>query len=137
VHSGKNVLAVEVIAPTEKDLGINWVDWNPTPPDKNMGLWRGVWLSRSGPLELHAPQVVSHVNTGSTLSADLTVTAQVQNTTERVVGGLIAGRIGRITFSRAMSLAAHETATVKFSPEDSSQLHITEPRLWWPWQMGA
>ena len=24
-----NVLAVEAFAPTEKDLGINWVDWNP------------------------------------------------------------------------------------------------------------
>ena len=26
----KNVLAVETFAPTEKDLGINWVDWNPS-----------------------------------------------------------------------------------------------------------
>ena len=33
-----NVLAVETFAPTEKDLGINWVDWNPCPPDKDMGL---------------------------------------------------------------------------------------------------
>src|SRR5512142_2718381 len=31
-----NILAVEVFAPTEKDLAINWVDWAPTPPDKNM-----------------------------------------------------------------------------------------------------
>jgi exo-1,4-beta-D-glucosaminidase len=31
------VLAVETFAPTEKDLGINWVDWNPCPPDKDMG----------------------------------------------------------------------------------------------------
>ena len=42
VRDGPNVLAVETIAQTEKDLGINWVDWNPTPPDKNMGLWRDV-----------------------------------------------------------------------------------------------
>ena len=35
---GKNVLAVETFAPTEKDLGINWVDWNPCPPDKDMGI---------------------------------------------------------------------------------------------------
>jgi exo-1,4-beta-D-glucosaminidase len=34
------VLAVEVFAPTEKDLAINWVDWNPAPADKNLGLWR-------------------------------------------------------------------------------------------------
>ena len=40
----KNVLAVETFAPAEKDLGINWVDWNPCPPDKDMGLWGGVDL---------------------------------------------------------------------------------------------
>ena len=33
-----NSLAVETFAQTEKDLGINWVDWNPAPPDKDMGL---------------------------------------------------------------------------------------------------
>ena len=41
-----NVLAVETFAQTEKDLGINWVDWNPAPPDKDMGLWRDVYLAR-------------------------------------------------------------------------------------------
>src|SRR5262245_40616669 len=34
--SGPNVLAVEVFAPEPHDLSIMWVDWNPTPADKNM-----------------------------------------------------------------------------------------------------
>src|SRR5436853_672327 len=30
VHPGaRNALALEILAPTETDLGINWVDWNP------------------------------------------------------------------------------------------------------------
>ena len=37
-----NVLAVQIFAPTETDLAITFVDWNPAPPDKNMGLWRDV-----------------------------------------------------------------------------------------------
>ena len=37
-----NVLAVEVFSPTEKDLAITFVDWYPSPPDKNMGLFRDV-----------------------------------------------------------------------------------------------
>jgi len=41
-----NVLAVETFAPTEKDLGINWVDWNPSPPDKDMGCGAGLIWSR-------------------------------------------------------------------------------------------
>src|SRR5580700_7348489 len=36
VKSGaENVLAVQVFAPTESDLAITFVDWNPAPPDKN------------------------------------------------------------------------------------------------------
>src|SRR3974390_1324856 len=30
---GKNALAVEVFAPEKNDLGLTWVDWNPTTPD--------------------------------------------------------------------------------------------------------
>src|SRR5262249_7603241 len=47
--TGRNVLAVEVFAQTQNDLGINWVDWNPTPPDKNMGLWQDVELKSLQP----------------------------------------------------------------------------------------
>jgi len=32
-----NVLAVQVFSPTDTDLAITFVDWNPAPPDKNMG----------------------------------------------------------------------------------------------------
>jgi len=38
-----NALAVEVFAPGKYDLGITWVDWNPTPPDKDMGIWKEVF----------------------------------------------------------------------------------------------
>ena len=43
-----NALAVEAFAPEKNDLTINWVDWNPMPPDKNMGLWKDVYLTPSG-----------------------------------------------------------------------------------------
>ena len=46
----ENVLAVQVFAPTEHDLAITFVDWNPAPPDKNMGLWREVYVTASGPV---------------------------------------------------------------------------------------
>ena len=35
----RNAVAVEVMAPEPHDLSFMWVDWNPTPADKNMGLW--------------------------------------------------------------------------------------------------
>ena len=39
----------EVWTPKENDLAITFVDWNPAPPDKSMGLWREVYLSTQRP----------------------------------------------------------------------------------------
>ena len=133
----KNILAVETFAPTEKDLGINWVDWNPAPADKDMGLWRGVWISSSGPVAVRHPQIVSKVETGASESADLTISAEVTNTTEKPVKGRLTGRIERINFSQPFALTPGETKVVTFTPADFRQLHIANPRLWWPWQMGG
>src|ERR1700678_2990822 len=55
-----NSLAVETFAQTDKDLGINCGDWNPAPPDKDMGLWRPVYLQSSGPVAIRYPQVITH-----------------------------------------------------------------------------
>ena len=77
-----NVLAVQVFPQQKDDLGITFVDWNPTPPDKNMGLWREVHLSASGPLALRHPAVMSTVDAASG-NARLTVTAVVKNGSDR------------------------------------------------------
>jgi exo-1,4-beta-D-glucosaminidase len=118
------------------DLSVNWVDWNPAPPDKDMGLWRGVWLSTSGPVAIRAPQVVSTVDTQSLRSADLTVTAEVRNTTDKPIHGTLSGTIDTVRFTQPVQLAANESKVITFAPEHYKQLHFINPRLWWPWQMG-
>ncbi len=130
----ENVLAVQVFAPTDTDLAITFVDWNPAPPDKNMGLWREVYLTTSGPVALRYPAVVSHVDTAG--NARLTVTAQLKNATRQPVKGTLKGRIDTVEFSQQVELAAGETQDVAFEPEKFSQLDFTAPRLWWPAQMG-
>src|ERR1700683_756838 len=55
--SGPNAIAVETIAQTEKGLGINWGDWNPAPPDKDMRLWRSVYVEGSGTVAIRHPMV--------------------------------------------------------------------------------
>src|SRR5271169_1713523 len=75
----ENVLAVQVFSPTENDLAITFVDWNPAPPDKNMGLWRDVYLTTSGPVAVRYPTVVSKLNSPSNDQAKLTVTVQLKN----------------------------------------------------------
>ncbi|GAC1508302.1 MAG: carbohydrate-binding protein [Terriglobales bacterium] len=132
----ENVLAVQVYAPTENDLAITFVDWNPAPPDKNMGLWRNVSISTSGPVALRYPTVVSKVDSPANDNAHLTVTALVKNSTQQPVKGTLKGRIETAEFSQDVELGPNEGKNVTFTPEQFSQLSISSPRLWWPAQMG-
>jgi exo-1,4-beta-D-glucosaminidase len=133
---GENVLAVQVFAPTENDLAITFVDWNPAPPDKNMGLWREVYLTTSGPVALRYPTVVSKLNLPDDNSARLTVTAQLKNGTDHPLKGKLRGQIENVAFEQNVELAANESKDVTFTPEQFSQLIFSNPRLWWPAQMG-
>jgi exo-1,4-beta-D-glucosaminidase len=132
-----NALAVEVAAPSEKDLAINWVDWNPAPADKNMGLWREVYLASSGPVRIQHPFVASRLDTATLQSAELTLHVDLQNTTGRPVTARVEARIEAIRVQREVTLAPSETRSVALSPADFPALTIARPRLWWPWQMGA
>ena len=133
----ENVLAVQVFSPTEHDLAITFVDWNPAPPDKDMGLWRDVYLTTSGPIALRYPTVVSKLNSPANDSAQLTVTAQVKNGTNHPVKGTLKGEIEDVKFEQEVELAAGEAKDVTFTPDKFSQLVFANPRLWWPAQMGT
>ena len=134
--SAENVVAVETFAPTEKDLGINWVDWNPCPPDKDMGLWGEVNLITTGAVTVHSPMAVTHFGDGTLNSADLTVYAELHNSTDHPIKGVAAGSAAGARFEQPVELAAYEDRTVVFTPEQFPALRIRNPKLWWPWQMG-
>lgn len=131
-----NVLAVEVFPPTPTDLALTWVDWNPAPPDKNMGLWRGVALTASGDVDIRFPMVASRV-AASLTRADVTVSAELRNLSPRQIAGILRGRIGAIAFDRRVTLSANETRVVRFAPDDTPALRIANPTLWWPVDLGA
>jgi exo-1,4-beta-D-glucosaminidase len=130
------VLAVETFAPTEKDLGINWVDWNPCPPDKDMGLWGAVDLVSTGTVTLRSPLAVTHFTEDSLGTAELTIYAELHNASDGAVKGLVEGSAGGVKFEQLVELAAHEDRTVSFTPEQFAQLRVRDPKPWWPRQMG-
>jgi exo-1,4-beta-D-glucosaminidase len=131
-----NALAVEVSAPLPDDLAITFVDWNPQPPDKDMGLWRDVHLDASGPLAIRFPQVITHLNLPDNSRAELTVSAELVNGTRHSVSGLLKGAIEGIAFSQEVELGGNERKVVTFQREQFPQLAIGHPRLWWPAQLG-
>ncbi|MGC1593721.1 MAG: sugar-binding domain-containing protein, partial [Candidatus Acidiferrales bacterium] len=131
-----NTLAVETIAQTEKDLGINWVDWNPAPPDKDMGLWRPVYLQASGPVAIRYPQVMTHFPTNLLDQANLAVEVELHNATDDAVTGVLEGKFDEVNFRQTTTLQPHETKAVRFLSDQYPQLQIKNPKLWWPYQMG-
>lgn len=131
----KNALAVEVFAPTEKDLAITWVDWNPYPPDKDMGLWRDVFLTASGLVEVEAPYVTSKVDRDND-EADVTVHVPASNKTDHPVKGTLRASFDQVAIQQEIELAAGERNDVAFSPQQFAALKIKHPRLWWPAELG-
>jgi exo-1,4-beta-D-glucosaminidase len=138
VIAGKpNVLAVETFAPTETELGVNWVDWNPCPPDKDMGLTGEVSLATSGPVTLRSPMVTTHLPKSDASEAELTVYVDVHNRSDREVSGVVSGTVSGIAIKQEVMLKAGEERTVIFTPDTSARLRVRNPKLWWPYQMGT
>src|SRR6266849_6258755 len=79
LHAGQpNALAVEISAPGKNDLGITWVDWNPTPTDKYIGFLKEVFRNSSCDVALRNPFVSSKLDTDYK-NAALTVSADLHN----------------------------------------------------------
>ncbi len=132
----KNVLAVETFAPTEKDLGINWVDWNPCPPDKDMGLWGEVNLVTTGAVTVRSPLAVTHFPDASLAAADLTIYAELHNAATHSIKGVVEGTAAGIRFEQPVELGPNEDKTAVFTPAQFPALHVHNPKPWWPYQMG-
>jgi exo-1,4-beta-D-glucosaminidase len=131
-----NAVAVAVRAPEPHDLAIMWVDWNPTPADKNMGLWGEAYLTDTGPIALAHPHVVTNLELPSLETARLALSVDLLNTTDRPVTGILRGAIEAIQFSRPVALSPRERTTVRLTPEQEPGLRLTKPRVWWPYRMG-
>jgi len=131
-----NVLAVEIIASTPHDLAWNWVDWNPAPPDRNMGIFRDVKLLTTGPVALRNPHVIPRLEMPEMKQASLTISAELVGAAAQPVTGILRGRIEDLEFSQEVTLAAGEHKRVYFQPANYPQLVIQNPRVWWPAHLG-
>jgi exo-1,4-beta-D-glucosaminidase len=130
-----NALAVEIFAPGKNDLGITWVDWNPTPPDKDMGIWKEVFLTSSGDVSVRNPFVSSKLDSDYK-NAALTIRADLRNASNHAVNGVLRAEVDGKQVNQRVSLNTGETKTVSFAPEQYAQLKLEHPKLWWPYTMG-
>ncbi len=136
LKAGANALAIQVAPPAKGDYIMGFVDWNPAPPDRNMGLFREVKLRRSGPVSLEDVFVRTDVDLRTLQSADLTVTATLVNHEARRTSGTVSGEIGTLRFALPYALDPGERKALTFAPAAFPVLHVKNPRLWWPANLG-
>jgi exo-1,4-beta-D-glucosaminidase len=137
VREGANTLALRVHpADPQLDFSQGWVDWNPSPPDNNMGPWRGVDIVETGPVELRFPAVTTDLSLPDLARADLTVKVDAVNLDSVPHDAIVSGIAAGVSLQKKIHLETGQTQTVAFSPESDPALVLEHPKVWWPIGMG-
>src|SRR6185369_13150009 len=126
-----------VFPPNPDDLAITWVDWNPSPPDKNLGLWRGARLRSTGPVRLQHPQVLSRFTDAKPSVAELSVFATLENATHDAQTCSLVASFEGSSAELEVTLAPRERREVSLDSSLLAALRIARPKLWWPRGRGA
>jgi exo-1,4-beta-D-glucosaminidase len=127
----KNILAVEIFPPEQGEPTVGFVDWNPKPPDNNMGIWREVRLIITGNASITSPFVKSKINLETLKNAELTISAEVINNTNQKISAALSGEIGSIKFSKDINLQPNKIQLITFTPQEFNELKLNNPRIWW------
>jgi beta-galactosidase/beta-glucuronidase len=126
-------------------------DCAPLIHDRNMGIYQDVVISTTGKVSIENPYVVSTLPNHDATKANLTISAEIKNTSGKVVSGLlkaqisllndiefptytkhITGYLRPIQIEKEISLQPGETKTITFSPDKFPSLCINKPYLWYP-----
>lgn len=137
LQPGKNRLALQVFPPNPDDLALTWVDWNPSPPDKNLGLWRGARVRRTGPVCIKHPQVLSRLPGADLSVAELSIFATVENATHDHVTAALRATFAGQQAELTVTLGPRERREVALDSTTFAALHVDRPALWWPRGRGA
>lgn len=130
----EHVLSVEVACPpqrnrkTKRTITGVFQNWDAMDPEWNPGgLWRPVRIHTTGPVRIDGWRVLcrdvndsrAHLRLHARLDSDSARTARISTTVDGVL------------------LDQHEQSLAGGLNEVDWNLDINEPRLWWPWTLGA
>jgi exo-1,4-beta-D-glucosaminidase len=137
LRKGKNALAIKVFRPQPGEFTIGFVDWNPTPQDGSMGIFRPVLLRQTGTVSVEQPTVRTHLELPSLGSADLTVDTKLVNHGEHATKGILEGILGELHFEIPFQLKPKEQRRFQITPAEVAVLRVKNPRIWWPVNLGS
>jgi mannosylglycoprotein endo-beta-mannosidase len=131
---------------------IGW-DWLPAIRDRDTGIWLPVTMDATGPVVVKDPFITSDLSATHD-TADLRASATLENKSAKPVTGTLTGVIrlqnapapsaqpqkaqaqnsheGEIAFHKSVTIAAHGTEAIALDSISTPELHISDPKLWWP-----
>lgn len=112
----------------KNELKIEILNARPTEPEK---VFRDLYITVSGRVEIKNPHVSSKVNTANLEEAWLTLETELVNHSKHSVKGTLMGTLDSLTFTIPIKLLAGETQKVTLTSEEIKQLYVQHPRLWW------
>ena len=127
---GKNGGITAIDGPTFL-CSIGW-DWIPGIRDRNTGIWQKVFLSTSGPVLMKSPLVTTDLPLPKINSADITIQTTLVNISDKSQAGILKGQLGDLRFQKIYTVAPHSSNIITLDPTVFSQLHMVNPKLWWP-----
>src|SRR5256885_12746556 len=112
---------------------VGW-DWLPAVRDRDTGIFLPVTMDSTGPVIVKDPFVTADLSSGYG-SADLRVSAALENKSEKPVSGLVIGRIqlvnaadAAITFQRPLTIAGGGTEMLALDRTAVPDLHSLAPK---------
>ena len=136
ISMGENILAVEVFPPKPGDFSIGFVDWNPAPPDKNMGIFRPVFLNIIDKVQIVEPYVESFFEDGKYDQSFEKVSLKLKNYDDKIIDGKLVLDILGKQIVHQVQLPSQSTIKIELDSKTHKELIIHNPQLWWPHNVG-
>jgi len=118
---------------------VGW-DWMPPVRDRNMGIWLPVYLRTSGAVTISEPKLVTLLpNLPDTSQAKISLKLKLLNHSQSGDNGSLNVTItpenfkgSALKFSKNITIGANGITEVDLNGENTSELVINNPALWWP-----
>jgi hypothetical protein len=114
---------------------LGW-DWIPAIRDRDMGITEDVFIHATDAIELDNLYVTANLPLPDTSWADITISADLINHSDRErrgsVRASISGESHQIVLEEPFTVGPNDTVRFFWDKENMPQLHLQDPRLWWP-----
>ncbi len=141
---------VDIFKDATLKFSAGW-DCAPVIRDRNMGIYQDVFLTYTDAIDIIDPYIITDLPLPDTSVADISITTELKNASDRPVKGILKGSINMLKeidfytykktmtgnmetvhFEKEIEIPAGKTITASMSSADFPQLSIKNPYLWWP-----